>query len=274
MPNHVKPPNDKGAEVVRAAIFSGLTPRALRCWLRIFFVDGGCVDVFDIVLNNLGLEVSELLDKEWCKVHRTSVYTVCPVSMYGKLSDLDGDEKRKAAIKTPRLKGAGAVIAEANDELFAFYNEQRKAAGVNPSRRGKSHNKYLTRLSRWMLEHEVNREEFFAWAHERTRWTKVSYPTLSMLAGEWLQGMWLDRDPEAEIAFGHAGKSYIEPEAGLGQKLATAGLGRWDKAMCRHIAKEAKTAREKPHLRTPSKDKRLEAAIRWVAEHGVEDDDE
>lgn len=273
MPNYVKPPDDKGAEIVRAAVYSNLSPRAMRCWLRIFFVEGGKIDVFDIVLNNLGIEVGELLDKEWCRIHRTDVHAICPISTYGTLADLDGRERAEAAIRKPKLKGADAVIAEVKDELFDFYNRKRREVGIASARRGQSHEKYLARLARWLLEQRVDRDAYFGWAYERTKWTRTPYPTISMLAGEWLQGMWLDRDPEAEIVFGHAGKSYIEPETSFGQRLAKAGLGRWDKAMCRHIAKEAKTAREKPHLRTPSKDKRLEAAIRWVAEHGVEGDE-
>lgn len=257
---------------VRAVALSSLSGDAVKCWLRIFYLEDGRLDVLRVAIDDLAAPVDELVEAGWCRTARAYIVAVDPISTVGKLSEVDGEERTVKALSTPSLKGAAPVILEATDEVLREYNVCRKAAGIKQVKRSPSHNKFLRKLARFLIAEKVSLADYATYAIPKTRFMKSPYPTLKTLSGEWMQSLYLSRDTAAEerteAKTGHAGKTYASAAEGTATRLEEAGCGKWGPPMCRHIETQAEVERKQPHARTLAKNEKLEAAIIWLAAHG------
>lgn len=190
-----------------------------------------------------------------------------------RLAEVQGIERVRRALASPRSAGAKDVIAEGVGRVFRAINAERKSHGLPPlaaSQERGQRDKWQKILA-FAAENNVRLPDFIAFAYVNTRHMPGKFPTPGVLAGDWLRQMWLDRDDGERGE--HAGHHYATPEQGLRERLREAGFGKaagLDDKGLRHVVKLADTHRTVPHMRKRHRDPDIEAAVVWLAGEGAE----
>ena len=257
---------------VKEVLLSDLSSDAVRLWVWMLMNGSADIDkILQLPLPHVAPSLNVLIEQGRIEANGMELSAVVAVDApkktkpsRGRLIKVTGRERLAEALAHPRSTGARASIDEGIARIFRAYNDERKAQGIPPTNMWKGQRKVWVKVLKFIVGESVDAKAYMAFAYQETRWQKLKFPQPVMLAGDFLQSRWRDRDEGDDSHAGHAYK-----DAGdLKPRLITAGFGGaadLDDAMIRHIQKLAGTARKSPGLRRPHRDENIEAMILWLA---------
>jgi len=266
---------EKMAEVLE----SDLSSDAVRLWLWLFVrgkqtrIDVILDSDFPDVVPSLNALVSDYLVVEGAHIAAQFPERVKAEEqaanedgeLHPKLAKLKAKERILRAVESPKLKGAQQVISDAVERLFRAYNRARLKHGLRTLPRATLRAQKLVwrKVLVFLHTNNIDFDEYLDFAYEATRWQKVTYPSVNMLGGPYLQTKWFDREAPT------AGHTYRAADANLRERLVDAGFAEaadLEDDQLRYLEEQATIQREMPHLREHLEDDSLEAMINHLAE--------
>lgn len=156
------------------------------------------------------------------------------------------------------------VLQFVTDTLIRVYNRHRQRAHMKPIKAA-SQRQYFARLSSFIIENDVDLDEYITWANTKTKFMKVRFVTPSVLSGPWLQGEWESREHKPMTL---AGAKPLPPPTDVRNQLVAAGFKRMrtvSEAIIRHIDQFTNDMLEQPNW-FPEADPDYEGEIMYLVE--------